>query len=86
MTERKRLTQITILDVLIDAEPYSVPEDTLSARCSLRPPQPSTSEIKDACEELEKAKAVSSDVNPVTNRRRFSTNANSSSYRRSLKD
>lgn len=85
MNERKRLIKIAILEVLIAVEPNAVPESTLSARCSLRPPQPSIAEIKDSCEALERSKAIARDANPVTEEYRFSTTNSSASYLRALR-
>lgn len=87
MNERKRLTLISVLEILVEADPWSVPEDVLCARACLRPPRPTPTEVKDACLELEsRHKALARDVAPVTETVRLSTTPNSAAILRALRE
>ena len=87
MNERKRLILISILEIAVEAAPFVVPEDTLFARCALRPPRPTLTEVRDAILELEaKHKAVARDVAPVTETVRISATANSEAVLRALRE
>ena len=85
MNERKRLTQISVLEIVTEAAPFIVPEETLFARAAIRPPRPTLTEVRDACLELEnKHRALSRDVAPVTDTVRFSETPNSTAILRAL--
>ncbi len=87
MTERTRLTMISVLEILVEAAPYVVPEETLFARAALRAPRPTLTEVRDACIALEQRyRACERDVAPVTETVRFSASANSESILRALRD
>ena len=87
MNERKRLTMISILEIVEEASPWTVNEEILVARGTLRPPRPTSTEIEMACIELEqKHKAIARDVAPVTELVRFSSTANTTAILRALRE
>ena len=86
MSERKKLTRISILEIVSEAAPFIVPEETLFARAACRPPRPTLTEVRDACLELEsKHKAVDRDVAPITETVRFSATPNTDAILRALR-
>ena len=87
MNERKKLTMISILEIVEEASPWTVSEEILVARASLRPPRPTSTEILMACEELEtKHKAIARDVAPVTETVRISATPDSEAILRALRE
>lgn len=87
MNERKKLVMISVLEIVEEASPWSVLEDILVARASTRPPRPTSTEILNACQELEgKHKAIARDVAPVTEAVRLSATANTSAILRALRE
>jgi hypothetical protein len=87
MNERKKLTMISVLEIVVEASPFIVPEETLFARAALRSPRPTLTEVRDACLELEeKHRAMSRDVAPVTETVRFAATANSEAILRALRE
>lgn len=87
MNDRKRLTLISVLEIAAEADPWSVPEDVLSARACLRPPKPTPTEVKDACVELEtRHKAIARDVAPVTESVRLSATPHTAAILRALRE
>lgn len=87
MTERKKLILISVLEIVDEAAPWSVIEDILVARASQRPPRPTSTEILNACQELEeKYKAIARDTAPVTETVRLSATANTTAILRALRE
>ncbi len=87
MNERKKLTMISILEVVEEASPWTVNEEILVARCTLRPPRPTSTEIAMACVDLEQRhKAIAKDVAPVTETVRFSSTPNTAAVLRALRE
>lgn len=87
MNERKKLTLISILEIVDEASPWAVSEEILVARGTLRAPRPTATEIAVACVELEeKHKALARDVAPVTETVRFSSTANTTAILRALRE
>ena len=87
MNERKKMTMISVLEVVEEASPWAVSEEILVARCTLRPPKPTATEVAMACVELEqKHKAISRDVAPVTETVRFASTANAPAILRALRE
>lgn len=84
MNERKRMTLISVLEIVVEADPFVVPEETLYARAALRAPRPTLTEVREACQWLEQQKALSHDVAPYTEVHRFSTTAESQNVLRKL--
>ena len=87
MNERKRLIQVSVLEIATEAAPWSVPEETLCARAALRPPRPTMTEVRDACLELEtRHKAIARDVAPITETVRLTATAQSEAILRALRE
>lgn len=87
MNERKRLVLISVLEIVVEADPWTVPEDVLMARACLRPPRPTATEVLEACLELEKAhKAIARDTALVTETVRLSSTPNSAAILRALRE
>ena len=87
MNDRKRLTLISVLEIVTEADPWTVPDDVLVARACLRPPRPTATEVLEACLELEsKHKAIALDTAPVTETVRLSSTPNSAAILRALRN
>ena len=87
MNERKKLTMISILEIVEEASPWTVSEEILVARGTLRAPRPTATEIAMACVDLEqKHKAIARDVAPITETVRFSATPNTAAVLRALRE
>ena len=87
MNERRKLTMISVLEIVEEASPWTVPEEILVARATQRPPRPTATEIQMAVIELEERhRAVARDTAPVTEQVRISATPNTGAILRALRE